>query len=165
MGYEAVYKLKKEDLDPQFIPMYKSESNLEYRLMCSKILLTLEAMRPMEDSAYKTIQNLYIPVCEYVDLLLEKAKLHIYSSIEESGEVYFSGRSISMDITREDYIRHLLEDICLLKCTIDTPNGLTDEDNYNLKYEKVSETLDIDPSDIVYDKFKEQYADIKEESY
>lgn len=165
MGYEAIYKLKIEDLDPKFVPLYKEESNLDYKLMCCKILLTLEAMKSMEDSIYRTIQNLYIPVCEYIDLLLEQAKLHIYSSIKESGEVYFSGRSISIDITREDYIKHLLEDICLLKCTIDTPNGLTDEDNYNLKYEKVSEALDIDPSDIVYNKFKEQYENVKEESY
>ena len=164
MGYEVTYKLKKEDLDPKFVPLYKNESNLNYRLMCSKILLTLEMMKPMEDSIYKTIQNLYIPVCEYVDLLLEKAKLYIYSSIEESGEVYFCGRNISMDITRENYISRLLEDVCLLKC-IDTPNYFTDEDNYNLKYERVSNILDIDPSDIVYTEFREKYADIKEESY
>lgn len=164
MGYEVTYKLKKEDLDPKFIPSYKEESNLNHKLLCSKILLTLEAMKPMEDSIYKTIQNLYIPVCEYIDLLLDQAKLYIYSSIEESGEVHFCGRNISMDITRENYISRLLEDICLLK-SVDTPNYLTDEDNYNLKYEKVTEVLEIDPSNIVYDKFKEQYESIKEESY
>ena len=164
MGYEVTYKLKKEDLDPQFVPLYKNESNLNYRLLCSKILLVLEMMKPMEDNIYKTIQSLYIPVCEYVDLLLEKAKLYIYNSIEESGEVYFYGRSISTDITRENYISRLLEDVCLLKC-IDTPNYLTDEDNYNLKYERVSNILDIDPSDTVYTEFREKYVDIKEESY
>lgn len=164
MGYEVTYKLKKEDLDSQFVPLYKNESNLNYRLMCSKILLVLEMMKPIEDSIYRTIQSLYIPVCEYVDLLLEQAKLYIYSNIEESGEVYFCGGSTPIGITREQYISRLLEDVCLLKC-IDTPNGLTDEDNYNLKYEKITEILEINPSDVIYDKFKEKYADIKEESY
>lgn len=164
MGYEVTYKLKKEDLDPKFVPLYKNENNLNYRLMCSKILLVLEMMKPMEDSIYKTIQNLYIPVCEYIDLLLEQAKLYIYNSIEESGEIYFCGRSISSDITRENYISRLLEDVCLLKC-MDTPNYFTNEDDYNLKYEKVTEVLEIDPSDVVYDEFREKYADIKEESY
>ena len=168
MGYQITYKLTKDELSPEFIPMYKSADELRKIIEGIKLQLKLIALIPgKEENISSIVKDINFKVRQYYMLLEDLAKHYIYDNICSEGEVYFCGWNYAhkSDCDKQSNIDFMTENLCIQKIIVPTPDYFDDSERFSMKCDEIDCILDYQEIvlEMVYSDFKKKYYEKSDE--
>lgn len=168
MGYQITYTLKEEELSSEFKPIYNDSNKLDDDINSIKLELELIALSPFKETNISNlIKDVNFKTKQYLFLLKEKAKYHIYNTIKNEGEIYFCGWQYSQttEYDKQTIIDSITENICIQKLIVTTPDYFDDCEKFNQKRNEISMILDYEDIifEMLYSEFKEKYYEKSDE--